>query len=124
MNGTMCGIRGAIGVSSDTAEEIRARSVELLRAIFDGNGIGEDDAVSLIISATSDLKALNPATAMREAGYEVLPLFCVREAEFAGSPCMMIRMLMHVALPAGRRPVHAYLGSAAALRPDLASASP
>ncbi len=124
MESTIVGIRGAIDVPSDTKAEIAQQSIRLVKAMFERNDLSGGGAISLIVSVTSDLVAFNPATAVREAGFPDLPLFCVREAEFDGSPRAMLRMLLHAALPAGRKPVHVYLDGAAALRPDLARPAP
>lgn len=67
---------------------------------------------------TGDIRSRNPATAARAAGWKV-PLFCVREAEFDGSPPMVLRVLVAFRGASGIEARHVYLDGAEKLRPDL-----
>ena len=119
MHKKMVGIRGAINIDSDTINEIKAKSVALFKSILNKNEIESDDIISLIVSVTSDITTFNPATAIRESGFDKIPLFCVREAEFQNSAGKIIRVLLHVRFPENKTPIHVYLGEAIKLRPDI-----
>jgi chorismate mutase len=48
-------------------------------------------------------------------------MLCAQEIAVPGAPARIIRVMLHVDGVAERPPQHAYLGAAAALRPDLAT---
>jgi chorismate mutase len=114
------GIRGAVDVPCNGAEEILDATRRLLERILEENGIGSSDIVSVIFSATEDLDAVPPAEAARSLGWRYTPLLCMQEMRTRGAMARCIRVLMHVN---GQREAeeirHVYLGAAKALRPDL-----
>lgn len=118
-------VRGAIQVAADAPELINAAGIRLVRTMLEANGLGESDLVSLVFSLTSDLSSANPATGLRNGGFEDVPLFCVQEAAIAGSMPRVIRLLATFEAPAswtaaGRtRTTAVYLEGARMLRPDL-----
>ena len=58
-------LRGATTVDRDDAGHMADRVEALLRAMLESNGIGTDALVSLIFSATADLRGTFPAAAAR-----------------------------------------------------------
>ncbi|MEO8878859.1 MAG: chorismate mutase [Gemmatimonadaceae bacterium] len=115
-------IRGATTVDSDSPENIRHATRELLETIVARNGITSADVVSAIFTVTHDLTSEFPAHAARELGWLEVPLLCTLEIPVPGSLPMCIRVLLHVESAASRADVrHVYLHAARALRPDLAS---
>jgi len=117
-------VRGAIQVTGNDAETVRAGGMRLLRAVVDGNGVAREDIISIIFSLTPDLTRANPATAARADGYAEVPLFCVQEAVVDGQPDRIIRLLLTYRGDGDRKPVPVYLEGARALRPDLPPESP
>lgn len=117
----LCGIRGAITVEQNTKESIGEAARELVTAIMRENDIAPRDIVSVLFSATADLNADFPATAVRELpGWNVVPMFCVREMEVPGGLAMCIRVLIHAYKRGSQEDVrHVYLRGARILRPDL-----
>ena len=115
-------MRGAITVSEDTGEAIRAGTTELLREVLERNALAADDLVSILFTATADLSADFPAVAARELGLSQVPLLCAREIDVPGSMPLCIRLLAHCYAPADRSIRHVYLGEARKLREDLADA--
>lgn len=116
----LVGVRGATTVPEDTAEQILKRTIEVLEEMLERNGIGIDDIVSVIFTATPDLVSEFPAAAARELGLSRVPLLCSQEIPVAGSMERCIRVLMHAYSP--RRPAeirHPYLHEARQLRMDL-----
>ena len=110
--------RGAICIARDESSLVEEATRKLVDSLASRNGISAADCVFLLFSVTSDIRSRNPATAAREAGWDV-PLFCVREAEFEGSPRLVLRLLLAFSAETGTVPAHAYLDGAEKLRPDL-----
>ncbi|MDB4911999.1 MAG: chorismate mutase [Gemmatimonadetes bacterium] len=114
-------IRGATTVESDTPEQIRRATRELLETIVARNGITSADVVSAIFTVTHDLTSEFPAHAARELGWLDVPLLCTLEIPVPGSLARCIRVLLHVESEVSRAGIrHVYLHDARTLRPDLA----
>jgi chorismate mutase len=112
------GLRGAV-FCRDEASDIERRVAELYDALIPGNRLTDDDIVSLTFSVTADIRALNPAAALRKSGRGAnLALFAVAEASSVDAPSGVIRALIHCYAPIGAAPRHAYLNGAQSLRPD------
>ena len=91
------GIRGATTVACNEAGEILEATRAMLQAIVEQNGLSDEninnDMVSVIFTATTDLDAVYPAVAAREMGWTNVPLLCMQEMDVAGSlttlhPCV------------------------------------
>jgi chorismate mutase len=114
-------IRGATTVDSDSPDQIRHATRELLETIVARNGITSADVISAIFTVTHDLTSEFPAHAARELGWLEVPLLCTLEIPVPGSLPKCIRVLLHVQTSAPREDIrHVYLHAARALRPDLA----
>ena len=117
-------IRGATTVESDTPEQIRRATRELLETIVDRNGITSADVISAIFTVTHDLTSDFPAHAARELGWLDVPLLCTLEIPVPGSLTRCIRVLLHVESDVPRSGIrHVYLHGARTLRPDLVQES-
>jgi chorismate mutase len=112
-------VRGAIRVAENSSEAIRAAAVRLTSELLARNAVVPERIVSLVFSLTRDLTRANPAEAARSLGLSDVPLFCLQEAEIAGSMPRVIRALLSYASEEQARPVPVYLDGAEALRPDL-----
>ena len=112
-------LRGATTVERDASAEIAARTAELLGVVLDRNDVAIDDIVSVILSATPDLRADFPAVAARSIGLSHTPLLCCQEIAVEGAVERCVRVLLHVYLPAGSDVHHVYLHGARQLRLDL-----
>jgi chorismate mutase len=113
-------VRGATQLEADDRDHMLERVAEMVLDVMDSNGLGVEDFVSVIFTATSDLVAEFPAYAARRLGFGEVPLLCARELEIAGSMPRVVRMLAHVETELPRAEVtHVYLHGAAALRKDL-----
>lgn len=117
-------MRGAITVPDDTPEEVVAATRLVLEDMIAKNGLGADDMVSLIFTATGDLTSQFPAVAAREMGLTAVPLLCATEIPVPGSLPRCVRVMLHAYMPADRRVWHSYLRDAVRLRDDLAEAPP
>jgi len=117
-------LRGATTVDRDEAGHVADRVEALLRAVLEGNGIGTDALISVVFSATGDLRTSFPAAAARARIPELadVPLLDVAQLDVDGALPRCIRILAHAELDAPRSAVrHLFLEGAAALRPDLAT---
>ena len=114
--------RGATQLSADTKAEMREAVVELLQDLLKANSISDDDLISILFTATPDIKSDFPAAGVRELGLVDLPLICAQELDVAGSLPRTIRLLIHANSSLARSEVtHKYLRGAVVLRPDLAA---
>ncbi len=115
-------LRGAVQADRDDRDAILSATAELLNEMMARNGLTPERMVSCILTSTEDLKAEFPAVAARQIGLSDVPLLCTREIDVPGSMPRVIRAMVHYYAPPGHSPQHVYLGAAAALRSDLASA--
>jgi chorismate mutase len=113
-------IRGATTVEHDTRDEVIARTQELVTAIVTRNGVEDDAMVSIIFTATDDIRSAFPAEAAREAGFTRVPLMCARELAIEGGIERCIRIMLHVYTTLSADELrHPYLHGARQLRTDL-----
>ena len=82
---TVRAIRGATCLEVDDPEHMRERVVELVRAMLDRNRLDVDDLISVIFTATPDLRSDFPAAAARSVGLGDVPLMCAQEIDVPGS---------------------------------------
>ena len=118
--GVLRALRGATTVDDDTPDQVRQRVVALLEAMFSRNQVGHDDVVSIVFTATEDVRSLFPAAAARTIGLGDVPMLCARELDIVGSTPRCIRVLMHLDTARTRADLrHVYLEGASMLRDDL-----
>ncbi len=115
-------LRGAISIEDNTEAAIVGGTRTLVQEIMSRNGLGAEQMVSCVFSATTDLNAQFPAVAARDLGLNSVPLLCTQEIEVPGSLPRVIRILLHYYASNGHSPQHVYLGEAKTLREDLDSA--
>ena len=114
------GLRGATTVDVDEPEHITERMLALLTELFERNGIDHDDLISIVFTATDDIRSIFPATAARATGLGDVPLLCARELDVRGGTPLCIRVLMHITTDRARDELrHVYLEGARGLRDDL-----
>lgn len=113
-------VRGAIQVDADTRDEILQATAELVTEVLHRNSITTESLISVIFTATPDLRAEFPAYAARKIGITDVPLLCATEIDVPGSMPRVIRLLALVETDRRRDEVrHVYLRGASALRTDL-----
>jgi chorismate mutase len=113
-------VRGATQVDADDRDLILAAVAELIAEVLGRNGLSADDLISIVFTATPDLRAEFPAYAARKAGIGDVPLLCASELDIAGALPRTIRLLAHIDTARSRAQIrHVYLHGAAALRTDL-----
>lgn len=113
-------VRGAIQVDADDRGQILDGTTELVREVLHRNEIDPADLISIVFTATPDLRAEFPAYAARLLGLTDVPLLCTTEIAVPGSMPRVLRLLAHVETAKSRAEIrHVYLRGAAALRTDL-----
>ena len=114
-------IRGAIQLDVDEREHVLTSTRELVSAILEANALSKDDVISIVFTATVDLRSEFPAVAARELGLGDVPLMCTQELDVVGAMPRVIRLMAHVNTTLSRGEItHIYLRGATALRRDLA----
>ena len=113
-------IRGAITVNSNTVEDIRSNTIELLERIIEKNNIDVEDCVNIIFTATKDITKAYPARFAREIGFDECPLMCFQEMQVDNSLNLCIRVMVTINYEGNFSPKHVYLKGAKVLRPDIA----
>jgi chorismate mutase len=114
-------VRGAVQLDRDEREHLLASVQELVRAMLQANDFRVDDLISVIFTATPDLRSEFPALAARELGLGDVPLMCAQELDVIGAMPRVVRVMAHVETTLARTEIqHVYLRGAAALRRDLA----
>ena len=111
------GIRGATTTPENTREAIFDATQELFQQMVAANEIAEDDVAAIFLTATQDLDAAFPATAVRKLGWDKTALLCSPEIAVPNSLSKCIRILILV--NTDKRPddlVHVYLRDAVNLR--------
>jgi monofunctional chorismate mutase len=112
--------RGAIVVADDDAATLLGATERLLATVLERNAIAAEDLVSILFTATEDLRSAFPAEAARRMGLGLVPLMCAREIPVRGSMPRVVRALVHFHSDAALADVaHVYLDGAESLRDDL-----
>jgi chorismate mutase len=113
-------VRGAIQVDADERGEVLDATTELLNEVLARNHLAADDLISVVFTATPDLRSEFPAYAARQMGITDVPLLCAQEIDVPGAMPRVLRLLAHVETELSRHDVrHVYLRGAAQLRTDL-----
>ncbi len=120
MPGAVRALRGATTVDADTPEQIHERVGALVNEMLARNDVDKDDLISVIFTATDDVRSMFPAAAARAVGLGDVPLLCARELAIGGGTPRCIRVLMHLTTERSRDELrHVYLAGAEGLRDDL-----
>lgn len=118
----MRGIRGAITVERDNANEIATATLLLFETMIEKNQLEPDDITAVFITVTHDIKSTFPARAIREIEkYRFLPIMCAQEIPVEGAIERCIRLMVIAFCPQIRHEAihHVYLREAQNLRLDL-----
>ncbi len=114
-------LRGATQVDRDERELILAAVAELLSELMAANDLTLENFISVLFTATPDLRSEFPAVGARSIGFGAVPLICATEIDVPGALPRIIRVMAHVESDRPRGSArHIYLKGAVALRQDLA----
>ena len=109
-------------LQEDDAAEMAEAVSELVAQMLSRNGITAEALVSILFTATPDLRCAFPAAAARALGMQDVPLICAQELDIHGALPRVVRVLAHAEADIPRGQVqHVYLRGAEALRQDLAT---
>lgn len=111
-------MRGATRVDRDEAALILDATRELLLAMMERNDTTPAEVVSAMFTVTPDLTSEFPARAARELGWDEAATLCSVEIPVPGAMTHVVRVLLHLELPASAQVRHVYLRGAEELRPD------
>jgi chorismate mutase len=113
-------LRAATTLDRDEREHLFARTQELMGELFGRNQLSEDDLISIVFTATDDIRSAYPAEAARVAGITHVPLLCARELDVEGGIERCVRLLVHAYTERSPQELrHVYLHDARQLRTDL-----
>lgn len=114
-------IRGAIQLDVDEREHLLKSTAELLTKTLHANNIDSSQLISIMFTATKDIRSEFPALAARELGLGDVPLMCFVEMDVEGAMPRVIRLLVNAEIDTPRSEIqHVYLRGATKLRLDLA----
>ena len=114
-------IRGATQVDADDREQVLDATRELVSAVMERNGLVHADVISILFTATPDLRSDFPALAARELGFFDVPLMCATEIDVPHAMPRVLRLMAHVETAKPRSEIqHVYLRGAVGLRRDIA----
>jgi chorismate mutase len=117
---TVRAIRGATTLDVDKAEHLHDRVQELVQELMTRNELTPDDFISIIFTATPDIRSMFPAKAARELGLDDVPLLGAQELDVDNAMALCVRLLAHVETDKLRGDVHhVFQHGAQALRTDL-----
>lgn len=112
-------IRGAT-CAQNTEKSIAHNAVTLITEIMSRNCLKETDVSAIFFTATADLNAANPATAVRaQLNLHQVAFMCAQEMSVAGALPRCLRVALFAQIPDDTAVTPVYLGNAATLRPDL-----
>ena len=120
MTAKLRALRGATTLDADSKDQVLERTAEMVRTLMERNDVAHSDLVSLLFTATGDVRSEFPAAAARAIGISDVPLLCARELDVEGAVPLCVRVMMHIYTdkePADLR--HVYLHGAKMLRLDL-----
>ncbi len=114
-------IRGAVQVDADERDQVLEATAELVSEVMRRNALETDDVISVLFTATPDLKSEFPALAARKLGFTDVPLMCATEIAVPRALPRVVRLMAHVETDRPRSDLqHVYLRGAQALRLDIA----
>jgi chorismate mutase len=113
-------IRGATQLAVDERDHLLERVTELVGAVLERNQLASEDVVSIMFTATRDLRSEFPAYAARSLGIGDVPLLCAQQLDVLGAMPRVVRLLAHVDTALTPDQIrHVYLHGARNLRTDL-----
>ena len=119
----MIAIRGAVTIENVEKEELLEATAGMLETIVEKNGLSLDCIVAAHFTVTPDIQVAFPAEAARRIGWSEIALIDAVEIDVPGALAKCIRVMVLAEKDRTHKPVHAYLGKASILRPDLVSCS-
>lgn len=111
-------VRGATTIDEDTREQVVGATQDVLKQLLERNGIDREQIVSIIFTATDDIRSEFPAAAARLMGLNGVPLLCMRELDVTSSLATPRCIRLMIQFYGERKPEPVYLNGAAHLLRD------
>ncbi|GLY19876.1 chorismate mutase [Kineosporia rhizophila] len=89
-------VRGATQIDTDERDHVLERTREMVSEVMVGNQLDQDSIISIVFTATQDVKSVAPALAARQLGLNDPALICVQEMHVEGAMPMLVRLVAHV----------------------------
>ena len=89
-------VRGATQIDADERDHVLERTREMVSEVMVGNQLDQDSIISIVFTATQDVKSVAPALAARQLGLNDPALICVQEMHVEGAMPMLVRLVAHV----------------------------
>ena len=86
-------IRGAIQLDVDEREHVLSSTRELVSSVLKANTLTKDDVISIMFTATTDVRSEFPAVAARELGLGDVPVMCTHKLYIVGAMPRVIRWM-------------------------------
>lgn len=120
------GVRGATTTDCDNEKDVLLSTENLLREMILHNDILAEDVASVFISATSDIRSVFPAKALRRIEeWKYVPVMCMQELDLPDALPNCIRVMIHLNTSTPQKDIqHIYMKNAVSLRPDLKDTPP
>ena len=99
-------LRGATTIDVDEPEHLTERVQELVSEVMQSNGLVPDDLISVIFTATKDVRSKFPETAARQWGLDDVPLLGAQVLDVETSLPLCIRLMAHVETDKPRSEMH------------------
>ena len=74
-------LRGATTLDADAPDHIRERVKALMAALYERNGLDNDQVISVVVTGTADITTFHPVTAARAFGLDDVPLLGAQELD-------------------------------------------
>ena len=111
------GIRGATTVESNSKEQIKDATKELLENMVSKNEVLIEDIAAVFFTTTSDISDEFPAVSAREMGWDTVPLICGHVMAVPHGLAKCIRILILWNTETKQKEIrHPYLRKAISLR--------
>jgi chorismate mutase len=114
---TTKGIRGAITLDTNSVENLKECTIELLAEMVKRNNISTENISHVIFTTTNDINAEFPAKFARiNLGWNDVAMMCFHELDVPNSLTMCLRVLIVLNCSADFIPQFVYLKGASNLR--------
>ena len=112
-------VRGAVILDEDSRENGEKWILKMAEELIKVNRIEEKNIISVQFTQTKDINKINPATLLRQIGFDKVALFCSQEPDITGSKEKVIRVMFTFYSVKRHKCIPVYLNGAEGLRKDL-----
>src|SRR4051794_15899509 len=103
---TVRALRGATTIDRDEPAHLTDRVQELVQSLLTDNELTTDEIISIIVTATPDIRSKFPAKAIRDLGFADVPLLGAQELDVENGMPLCIRLMAHIETDKARSELH------------------